>query len=62
MREMRGEVEKKTPKKRWRISHFYYVTVFKSGKDWDSARWFVLVVSFVYLEIVLYLHKRDTDN
>ena len=26
MREMRGEVGKKTPKKRWIISHFYDVT------------------------------------
>ena len=26
MREMRGEVGKKTPKKRWIITHFYDVT------------------------------------
>ena len=25
-----GEVEKKTPKKRWRIPHFYYITWIKS--------------------------------
>ena len=31
MREMRGEVGKKTPKKRWRIPHLYYVTGIKSG-------------------------------
>jgi hypothetical protein len=34
MREMRGEVGKKTLKKRWIISHFYDVTGIKSRTDW----------------------------
>ena len=37
MRELRGEVGKKTPKKRWRIPQFYYVTGIKSGTDWASS-------------------------
>ena len=31
MSEMKGEVGKKTPKKSWRIPHFYDVTEIKSG-------------------------------
>ncbi len=34
---MRGEEGKETPKERWRIPHFYYVTGIKSGTDWASS-------------------------
>ena len=37
MREMRGEVGKKTPKKRWIIPHFYDVTAIKCSTDWASS-------------------------
>ena len=47
MRKMRGEVVKKTPKKRWSIPHFYDVKGIKSGTDWASSDLLRIVIDLV---------------
>ena len=69
MREMRGEVGKKTLKKRWIISHFYDVTVIKSRTDWTLSFYYILIGWLAVMKhifqpkgIILFIIIRDVHQ